>query len=147
MGPCQAPYHTNTKILTLALMSPEEQKGCEQDSLPQHPHRTEQTMVALSSPGAQMSIGSQLTVSKTQQNYLTACPATISSTEGCSLLLCTDKATEKASVPPRGFPQAKMPPVGGCSECSTVTRKNKKPNQTKKKKLQNPSPWSFSGWC
>ena len=58
MGVCQAPSHTNTKILTLALMSPEEQKGCEQDSFPQHPHRTEQTMGALSSPGAQMSIGS-----------------------------------------------------------------------------------------
>ena len=120
MGVCQAPYHTNTKILTLALMSPEEQKGCEQASLPQPPHK--QATGALSSPGAQMSIGSQLTVSKTQQNYLTACPATISSTEGCSLLLCTDKATEKASVPPRGFPQAKLPPVGGCSEC-TVTHK------------------------
>ena len=123
MGVCQAPSHTNTKILTLALMSPEEQKRCEQNSLPQHPHRTEQTTGALSSPGAQMSIGSQLTVSRTQQNYLTACPATISSTEGCSLLLCTDKATEKASVPPRGFPQAKLPPVGECSECTVSHKK------------------------
>lgn len=57
MGPCQAPSHTNTRILTLALMSPEEQKECEQDSLPQHPRRTEQAKESLSSLGARMSIG------------------------------------------------------------------------------------------
>lgn len=122
MGPCQAPSHTNTRILTLALTSPKEQKECEQDSLPQHPHRTKQAKGPLSSPGARTSIGFQLTVSRTQHNCLPACPATISSTQGCSLLLYSDKATEKASVPPLGFPQAKLPPAGGCSEC-TVTHK------------------------
>jgi hypothetical protein len=58
------------------------------------------------SPPWELSYAQQPPVSQegeVEQNCLTACPATISSTQGCSLLLQADKATEKASVPRPGL--------------------------------------------